>query len=98
MQKNYLTKMTKSMINPLASTSKNWKKSTTTWLVALFVICGVSDVFGQVTINTANGSINSCTYPTSYVALGDIFLEENQNANFNIILQNFNRQYLGLFI
>lgn len=78
-----------SMINPLASTSKNWKKSTTTWLVALFVLCGVSNVFGQVTINTANGSVNSCTYPTNYVGLGDIFLEENQNGNFNIILQNF---------
>lgn len=53
------------------------------------MLCGVSNVFGQVTINTANGSVNSCTYPTNYVGLGDIFLEENQNGNFNIILQNF---------
>lgn len=48
MQKNYLTKMVKSMINPFTSTSKNWKKSTTTWLVALFMLCGVSDTFGQI--------------------------------------------------
>lgn len=55
MKKNYLTKMVKSMINPLASTSKNWKKSTTTWLIALFVFCGVSDAFGQTTFtNTSN--------------------------------------------
>ena len=47
--------MVKSMINPLTSTSKNWKKSTTTWLIALFVFCGVSDAFGQTTFtNTSN--------------------------------------------
>ena len=49
------------MIHPLTSTSKNWKKSTTTWLVALFVLCGVSDVFGQVANYTFSESAGTYT-------------------------------------
>ena len=64
------------------------KTKTASLLVVLFTLFGFSDTFGQVTINTASGSINSCTYPTSYVALGDIFLEENNNGNFGFALNN----------
>ena len=64
------------------------KTKTASLLVVLFTLFGFSDAFGQVTINTASGSINSCTYPTSYVALGDIFLEENNNGNFGFALNN----------
>ena len=57
------------MIHPLTSTSKNWKKSTTTWLVALFVLCGVSNVFGQRNDCDSNAggqlTVNStCTFQT----------------------------------
>ncbi|CAM4407815.1 GEVED domain-containing protein [Flavobacterium terrigena] len=68
------------------------RKSKTNLVFAfLFTFLGFSDAFGQVTINTANGNINSCVYPTNYVTLGNIFLEENQNANFSIT--NVNTDY-----
>lgn len=44
------------MINPLTSTSKNWKNSTTTWLVALFMLCGISNLSGQTTYTTGSGN------------------------------------------
>jgi len=61
--------MVKSMINPLTSTSKNWKNSTTTWLVALFMLCGISNVFGQRSDCDSNAggqlTVNStCTFQT----------------------------------
>lgn len=89
MKKNYLSKTAMSA-NPLAMTvaKKSWQHTATTWLLLLFTVFGFSDAFGQVTINTANRSINSCTYPTSYVALGDIFIEENQDADFGFADSN----------
>ena len=88
MKKNYFSKVKTTLFNPLTSSLKNLKKGISPWLVASFVLVGGFEAFGQVTINTANGSINSCTYPTSYVTLGNIFLEENQNSNFGFPLQN----------
>lgn len=52
------------MINPFTSTSKNWKKSTTTWLVALFVLCGVSSVFGQLS-DCGDGALGQLTVGAS---------------------------------
>ena len=57
-------------------------------ITLFFTLIGFANAYGQVTINTANGNINSCVYPTSYVALGDIYLEENQNANFGFANRN----------
>lgn len=48
-------------MNPLRSTSKNWEKSKTIWLVALFVLYGASDVFGQVANYTFSESAGTYT-------------------------------------
>ncbi|WP_332030810.1 beta strand repeat-containing protein [Kaistella sp.] len=52
------------------------------FLFILFLMIGSANGFGQVTINRANGNINSCVFPTNYTTLGDIYLEENENNNF----------------
>ena len=90
---NLLTRSTASFLARNTFVQKG-KTKTVSLLAVFFMLFGFSSMFGQVTINTANGSINSCTYPTSYVALGNIFLEENQNANFGFALQNFDYTFI----
>ena len=96
MKKNYFLKNATKTSTPLVLNckKKSLKNIFKSLFLLLFTLLGFSDAFGQVTINTANGSINSCTYPTSYVALGNIFLEENQNANFGFAFQNFDYTFI----
>ncbi len=94
MKKNYFSKVKTVFFNPLTPSLKNFKKATTLWLVAAFVLVGVSEVFGQVTITRANGNVNSCAFPTVFSPLGNIVLEETQKDDFAFPFSAFNYTFI----
>lgn len=82
MKKNYFSTFA-TLANPLPTVvaKKTCKSKTFTWLLAMLVLLGFSDVFGQVTVTPANGTANSCKLPTDYVTLGNITITETANNN-----------------
>ena len=84
MQKKYSSKIDKSTSSQTARCSKKkGNNSLSTWLILLIVLFGVSNsnLFGQVTITKPNLTINTCTFPSVYMVLPQIEIQENANAN-----------------
>lgn len=82
-------------MNPLVSTSKNWKKSTTSWLVALFVLCGASDVFGQVANYTFSESAGTYTTISGTTAIASGWFGWDDAVTANTIPIGFTFNFNG---
>jgi hypothetical protein len=66
------------------------KKNSFSWAFLLIItaLLLTNGAFANVGITPAPGSVNSCAFPTSYVTLGNIVINEGNDADFSMPTRN----------